>query len=1129
VPHHALRRSDLATWISPRFVERGERYQREGRVLSAQRRARGAGEVVSGRVRGSREHVYSVHVALEPEPGGGVAIDGDCSCPVGYNCKHVAALLLGALERQEAGAPVASAAPPAAGAGPDLDAWLARVASAREGAARAAGAAPERTRLLYLLDALAPEDVAGPLRVRLVTCRLLKAGGLGKPAPFHPERAAQPYPPRFLAARDLEILRLLESAAGRESSHAFVLDADAGARALGAMLETGRCHWREPHGSALAAGPIRSASFAWRLGDDARLRLVLESEPPPARIATTAPPWYLDLDAGRAGPIEAGIAPGVAAALAAAPALEAEQAAAPPAALAETLDALGLPRPPRLRVREIGGPPVPRLRLLPGDAEAPPEPGPWWQVPMPRPPRAAIEFEYGGHRLPPADEEEPIVHLREGDTPLRVHRDPAAEDQAVEALFACGLAPWMDPFALDPEEEDGGPPFALVMDTSDWSDAHPALPWLHFLRHDLPRLRDAGWAIEVDPGFDHRLLVPERWVGELGAGDGSQRWLDVDIGIVVDGETIPLLPVLHEVFAGPGAREAQRALEDREGGGDLLVPAPDGAWLCLPGERVRAILDTLVELHDPELRLRSNALRVPDRRAAELAALAGDRPGAVHWRAAERIETLAARVRAFEGVAPRPAPPAFPERLRPYQEHGLGWLQFLRELGFGGILADDMGLGKTVQTLAHLLLEQDAGRLDRPSLVVAPTSVLANWAREARRFAPSLRVLVLHGPDRGQRFASVPESDLVITSYALAHRDRETLAAHAWHLLVLDEAQAIKNPRAKAGQALRALDARHRLCLTGTPLENHLGELWSLLDFVEPGLLGDPRQFRRLYRRPVEKEGDERRRAALARRIAPFLLRRTKDEVTPELPEKVEIEQLVELHPEQRDVYESIRVAMHDKVRAALAARGLERSRVVVLDALLKLRQICCDPRLVKLDSVRRIRRSAKLDLLMELLPEMIDEGRRVLVFSQFTSMLGLIEEALAGEGIEHVKLTGRTRDRDAPVRRFQAGEVPLFLVSLKAGGTGLNLTRADTVIHYDPWWNPAVEAQATDRAHRIGQERKVFVYRLITGGTVEQRMLGLQGRKRALARSMLAGREAGGGVDLSREDLEHLLEPLGA
>jgi SNF2 family DNA or RNA helicase len=388
---------------------------------------------------------------------------------------------------------------------------------------------------------------------------------------------------------------------------------------------------------------------------------------------------------------------------------------------------------------------------------------------------------------------------------------------------------------------------------------------------------------------------------------------------------------------------------------------------------------------------------------------------------------------------------------------------------------------------------------------------------------PGLRALQLHGTDRWRDFERIGECDLVVTSFALLARDIEQLAAREFHLLIVDEAQNIKNPRTQAASAIRQIKATHRLALTGTPLENHLGELWAQFDWLAPGLLGDQASFSRLYRVPIEKRGDEARRMHLTARIRPFVLRRRKDEVAPELPPRTEIERFVALEGGQRDLYEAVRASMHDRVRLALAEQGLDRSQVVVLDALLKLRQVCCDPRLVGLASARKVSESAKLELLLQMLDGLLVEGRRVLVFSQFTSMLALIEQALDERGQRYALLTGDTRDRAKAVEQFQGGEVPLFLLSLKAGGTGLNLTAADTVIHYDPWWNPAVEAQATDRAHRIGQDKPVFVYRLLCAGTIEERMRMLQARKARLAQALL-GDEAGLARALGAEDIEALL-----
>jgi SNF2 family DNA or RNA helicase len=390
-----------------------------------------------------------------------------------------------------------------------------------------------------------------------------------------------------------------------------------------------------------------------------------------------------------------------------------------------------------------------------------------------------------------------------------------------------------------------------------------------------------------------------------------------------------------------------------------------------------------------------------------------------------------------------------------------------------------------------------------------------------------MKLLVLRGAEREALYPRIPEVDLVVTSYSLLARDRELLAQQRFDLAVFDEAQAIKNAKAKTAQAAREIGAQRKLAVTGTPLENHLGELWAQFDLVLPGLLGNERAFAKYYRTPIEKHGDAQQQARLNRRIAPFVLRRTKGEVARELPPKTEIVQRVELEGRQRELYETLRLAMHERVREAVAARGLAQSGIVVIDALLKLRQVCCDPRLVKLDRVAEIEQSAKLDALIEMLEPLIEDGRRILLFSQFTSMLDLIEQHLLEHHWRYVRLDGATVDRETPINRFSRGDVPLFLLSLKAGGTGLNLTAADTVIHYDPWWNPAAETQATDRAHRIGQDKPVFVYKLICAGTVEERIKALQQRKSELARAVLDGGSSGA-LDFEQEDLDALFAPLG-
>ena len=481
------------------------------------------------------------------------------------------------------------------------------------------------------------------------------------------------------------------------------------------------------------------------------------------------------------------------------------------------------------------------------------------------------------------------------------------------------------------------------------------------------------------------------------------------------------------------------------------------------------------------------------------------------------------RVAQQTGQAELRCPPLGPleDVLRPYQKHGVAWMRFLRENGFGGVLADEMGLGKTLQVLAHLATTRAAERGTKaPCLVVCPTSLVTNWAAEAARFTPSLRVLVLSGPQRHREFARIPEHDLVLTSYALVRRDADAYRDHAFDTVVLDEAQHIKNRETRNARAVKSIRSDHRLILSGTPLENSVLDLWSLFDFLMPGYLGSSDDFRDRYEIPIARERDAASMARLARRIRPFLLRRLKREVAPELPEKLEHVSYCELTQDQAGVYAQVLAATRRQVDDAVGAQGLAKSRMVVLTALLRLRQVCCDLRLLGSredgpdegtpEAATARGESGKFQLFGELLDEVLDGGHRVLVFSQFTRMLGLLREELDRREIPHCYLDGSTVDRAGEVKRFQDPAGPaVFLISLKAGGVGLNLTAADTVVHFDPWWNPAVEDQATDRAHRIGQKRVVTSYKLITRGTVEEKILTLQQRKREVIASTLTGEEA--------------------
>jgi SNF2 family DNA or RNA helicase len=727
--------------------------------------------------------------------------------------------------------------------------------------------------------------------------------------------------------------------------------------------------------------------------------------------------------------------------------------------------------------------------------------------------RAALSFSYLEEYV--SGQKNADVVIRQEHQTLRIKRQPEVEQRYREQLRALGFKIATRQSKALPES--AGELYEMVNDSA----------WLTFTLNELPKLRTQGWELQIDDDFGFDLTAVDDWYATVDEAPGRD-WFDLELGIIVNGERLSLLPILLNLMRSHAEILNPERLAKRRDDELILVNIPGRPnssngplQVALPYGRLKPVLATLGEFYLQEPG--KTALRLSHADATRLNPLE-DLP--LLWEGGDHIRSFAQRLRDIKDYS-APAPAGLNAILRPYQLEGLSWMQSLRQLEVGGILADDMGLGKTLQTLAHVLSEKNAGRLDRPCMVVMPTSLIPNWLDEAAHFTPQLKVLALYGAGRKKHFAQLNDYDLILTTYALLPKDVEQLAALPLHVLVLDEAQYIKNPSSKAAQAARELNARQRLCLSGTPLENHLGELWSLFHFLLPGWLGDVKSFNRDYRVPIERHASEMRLQHLNGRIKPFLLRRTKEQVATELPPKTEIIHWVELNEAQRDVYETMRLAMDKKVRDEITRKGVARSQIIILEALLKLRQVCCDLRLVNEDPApARGSSSGKLDSLMEMLEELFDEGRRILLFSQFTSMLSLIEAELKRRNVAYALLTGQTRDRRTPVRDFQSGKLQIFLISLKAGGVGLNLTEADTVIHYDPWWNPASENQATDRAYRIGQEKPVFVYKLIARGTVEEKIQHLQQEKSDLAAGVLDGRKAGD-WKLQSEDIEALFAPL--
>ncbi len=686
-------------------------------------------------------------------------------------------------------------------------------------------------------------------------------------------------------------------------------------------------------------------------------------------------------------------------------------------------------------------------------------------------------------------------------------RDRPFESSCFEALKELG-------FSATPEHRR----FSLLGDLAlDFLfDGHEKLakPWklvgLDTIRKGL-RFSQLNIAVNLASSSKQAEDGPGDRESRLGRSSGID-WFDCHIAVVHNNANLPLSAIFKNVRAD----------------GERWTRLDNGAFARVPGGTI-GHLRTMLGMVDPNCRV-SNTIRTQLSLAQAISLSRLNNEGFT-VSLDRRLSALSAKLASFSEIKPLPASKGFLGKLRHYQQEGVSWLNFLHEFELGGILADEMGLGKTVQALAFFqALKDKKGRKEakRPVLIVAPTSVITNWSYEIRRFTPEMKSLMLHGPSRKSQFGKIPEADIVLTSYALLRVDRHELERHEFSYVVLDEAQNIKNPQATTTKAAKALRTRRRLALTGTPTENRPMELWSIMDFLMPGYLGSAEYFRSNIERPILEGGTATQVAQMLNsKTRPFILRRLKADVEKELPPKIESVLHVEMTPSQRDMYTQILNEVRPKVFDAVKKKGVQGASVSILAALLRLRQVCNHPNSIDAFSELSGYDSGKFNLLKDLTQEALESGRKILLFSQFRGMLAIIRSWLEEAGTQYLYLDGATRNRQELIDRFSQDEsVRLFLISLKAGGSGLNLMAADTVIIYDPWWNPAVESQAVDRAHRIGQNKTVSVYRLVTEGTVEQKIMDLKAKKSKLVDALI--NENGlSTVSLSKSDLENLFSPL--
>ncbi|MBI2785920.1 MAG: DEAD/DEAH box helicase family protein [Legionella longbeachae] len=1058
--------SKMPEVFEDKILLRGQEYFAKGHVLNI----RLSDGLLKGRVKGSSSQIYDVHMDLKTWP----KKLAHCTCPYQFNCKHAAACLFALRDREKANLQSL----PANTLDRKLDSWLKNL---RAQEAAAVTTHKPTHHLVYLIEPKL-DGYEHRVVIKLALAKLLKRGGYGKMITFN--SLADSKKQHFLGD-DNELVALLLFKCGVSSWFDSLTLRNS--ELLTRIIATGRAFFIHNQDVAIQLGESIEATCQWVLTHNGSQNLLLMHKDRMIEPLLLDDSWYLNRSEFLIGHLSTQYPIKQLSYLLEAPPIPLDQAELLANKMAKSCPEF--PKPQVFAKRETHTVmPIPVLIL---DVINEREEESSWLYDLEEELHGiytvSIVFDYAGLLIAGSEKGDTVVCQKE-DILIEYLRNKDFEKLKLEEIQQ--ILQLRLPRAWEQTQWNKIKQVDFILENIN------VLADLQFLYNQaVPELKNHGWRVEsVRPFYQEIVKVDEvEWYSDL--QESSTDFFSYQLGLdnLPDGQLVKL-------------------------------PLDEGRVLQLEMGRIKPLVRLLLQFglrHIDEQQIEINKYQLILMREAELA-IAAIR---TRWQGAEDLRDELKQLIQLTHLLEIPTPIGLQAQLRDYQRHGLNWLQLLRTSRFNGILADDMGLGKTVQTLAHLQYEKEQGRIKAATLIIAPTSLVGNWQAEAKRFTPELKVLIYHGSERHQD--NFDDYDLVISTYGLIHRDKDKFINYHFYYLILDEAQFIKNARTKTTQIIQQIGATHRLCLTGTPLENHLGELWSLFHFLMPGLLGDAKQFRLWFRTPIEKYADGDRRKVLAKRVQPFILRRTKNQVANELPPKTEMTRTIEIIGAQRDLYEAIRMSMEKKVRDAISKQGLGKSHILLLDALLKLRQICCDPRLLSLPEANIAHgTSAKLETLMDLLDNLVGEGRRVLVFSQFTSMLQLIETELQVKHYDYLKLTGQTQNRQAMVEKFQEGKTPIFLISLKAGGTGLNLTRADTVIHYDPWWNPAVEDQATDRTHRIGQENPVFVYKLITVGTVEEIILGMQEKKRQLVDGILSS-DPGKAMSLSEEDIDRFFIPL--
>ena len=1079
--------------FSAQIYNRAKKYLAEGRVKALTVTQNTAKELVlKGIVSGSTD--YPILLSFE-QYNRSFELFSHCSCPYPYECKHIAAGILYFCENQSVSSQAEVGVPEY------LRYWYQHVAQ------KEPSDSTEKDPSFGLYFRIHPNNKAIPkLIMEPILYRHLKTGALGGEKKVSEQstviaRHTTEEERKLLA--QLKVSQKINSISYSSNDH--ILSGALDENNLEEILNTGKCFWQLEKIHALRLSSTISANFQWKNSTNACQKLEITHEQFNLNFFVIDRLWYYNPDTQEMGLVEHGLSKQELNTLLQMPEIRYEDRTF----IKEFLNQTPFKQIPPIKelqsVHLKNIKPIPQLRLSASDYQLAYS---FHNYNFNELIIAEINFDYQGTPVP-ASNLDPIFKQVIDENIYQVERDLATEGAQLEFITEQGFCPVPVNYKLMNNDINPKNCFYFKKDIDN--------EIMYIAEQILPRLKEQGWVITYTDSYPFHIRQEDSWYSTI-ESNASNEWFDLELGIEYEGKKINLVPVLQDFLKN-------LKLSDLDARENYYLSVAKNQYITIPSKRLKPMVMTLLELH--QTKTNSNKLTLSRFQAGLLRELESAFDATqLRWFGEDSMLKLAHNLENFNGIQTKIPPSTFKASLRPYQQEGLNWLQFLREYELGGILADDMGLGKTIQTLAHLALEKAENRMHHPCLVIAPTSLMFNWQMEAKKFSPDLRVLCLHGKERKALFEDIHNHDLILSTYPLMIRDKSLILNHEFHMLILDEAQSIKNSKALTTQVILQIKAKHRVCLTGTPMENHLGELWSLFHFLMPGLLRDLKSFNKNYRHPIEKNGDQDKRARLIKLTKPFMLRRTKAAVAPELPEKIEMIRYVELSGPQRDFYETIRIAMNEKIQKEISRLGFAKSQIVILDALLKLRQVCCHPQLVKTQSTKKAIESAKLKELINLLQILIEEGRKILIFSAFTEMLKLIEDAIQEEGYEYLKLTGQSKNRAEIVEKFQNGEAAIFLISLKAGGVGLNLTAADTVIHYDPWWNPAAENQATDRAYRIGQDKTVMVYKLVAKDTIEDKILKMQAQKNELISNLLENKQASA-LSLSEDDMRDLFKGL--